>query len=117
MTNAEGTLAWLEDAHPVSNVAIVITVPIVMKVIIDPRARTARWPRVLISFPSLTSLTKPDQRKLDAIAPACCPATYCVSKPPAAKGETGSGRYRRARDMGNILAGGIRPEKPLSAGT
>ena len=28
------------------------------------------------SFPSWTSLTKPDQRKLDAIAPACGPAMH-----------------------------------------
>ena len=47
MRNAAGPLASL-DAHPVSKVAIVITIPIV---IIDPRANTARWPRMLILFP------------------------------------------------------------------
>ena len=50
MTNAVGPLASL-DAHPVSKVATVIRVPIVISVIIDPRARTARWPRMLILSP------------------------------------------------------------------
>ena len=66
MTNAAGPLASL-DAHPVSKVATVISDR-------DCHHRSEGEYRPVAtyahSFPSWTSLTDPEQRKLDAIAPA-----------------------------------------------